>query len=234
MAGLLGLGDGALVSQRAAAALHGFDGFAAGPVEFTLTRSGRGLDSTWPIHTTRCLDLIDRAAVGPFACTSASRTIVDLAASATVKELERAIDSAVRDGLTPPVFLAKRLGRLRGSGRSGVRLLDELLVDSGGNSDLERRFLALVRGAGLPRPICQQRLARDGRTIARVDFWFEGTNVIAEVSGRRGHASDPERAKDARRRNELQHEGYAVLEFTNRQVRKEPAYVVAALRRHLT
>ena len=31
--------------------------------------------------------------------------------------------------------------------------------------------------------------------------------VIAEVSGRRGHSSDAERAKDARRRNELQHLG---------------------------
>jgi very-short-patch-repair endonuclease len=55
-----------------------------------------------------------------------------------------------------------------------------------------------------------------------------------EVSGRRGHSSDAERAKDAQRRNELQHLGFVVLEFTNRQVRDEPGYVIATLRRHLT
>ena len=124
--------------------------------------------------------------------------------------------------------------RLRGRGRRGVVLLDELLVDSGGHSDLERRFLALVRSAGLPRPTCQRVFRRDGTTLARVDFSFEPSPVIVEVSGRRGHSSDAERARDAQRRNELQHLGFVVLEFTNEQVRRQPEAVIAALRRHLT
>jgi very-short-patch-repair endonuclease len=232
-AGLLDLGPDALVSHRSAAALLAFDGFSRKPIEYTVPRATGGAESSWRVHTTTVLGQIDRCEVGMFRCTSASRTIIDLARTASPAELERAIDSAVRDGLSSPRFLHRRLSALRGSGRAGVRLLDELLVDSGGHSDLERAFLRLVRRAGLPRPTCQRIFRRDGTTLARVDFSFEPRPVIAEVSGRRGHSSDAERAKDARRRNELQHEGFVVLDFTDGQVRRDPAYVLRTLRLHL-
>jgi very-short-patch-repair endonuclease/predicted transcriptional regulator of viral defense system len=233
MAGLLDLGPTALVYGRSAAALHELEGFAPRPVEFVVPRRARGAAPHWNVHTSLVLPSIDRAVVGSFPCTSASRTIIDLAHTASARELERAIDSAVRDGLSSPRFLAKRLLALRGSGRAGVRLLDELLVDSGGHSDLERAFLRLVRQAGLPRPTCQRIFRRGGTTLARVDFSFEPLPVIAEVSGRQGHSSDAERAKDGRRRNELQREGLIVLDFTDHQVRREPAYVITTLRRVL-
>lgn len=234
VAAVLSLGPSAVVSHRAAAALHGFDGYDRRPIEVTLPRSGRGTTGPWTVHTTRRLQLIDRVRVDGLPATSASRTIIDLAGTASVSELERAIDSAVRDGLTSPVFLSRQLARLRGRGRRGVVLLDELLLDSGGHSDLERRFLALVRSAGLPRPTCQRIFRRDGTTLARVDFSFEPCPVIVEVAGRRGHSSNAERARDAQRRNELQHLGFVVLEFTNEQVRRHPAEVIAALRLHLS
>jgi very-short-patch-repair endonuclease len=233
MLGLLDLGHDAVVSMRAAAALHGFEGFAPTPVEFTIPRRTGGAKTVWQVHTTKRWDRIDRTAAGGFPCTSASRTIVDLAAVATESQLSRAIDSAVRDGSSSPTFLRKRLTDLRGSGRAGVRILDELMPDTGGESNLERCFLRLVRTAGLPRPVCQQIVRRDGVTIARVDFRFPGTKVIVEVSGRRGHVSDPERAKDAWRRNELQAAGFVVLEFTNDHIRRTPAAVIATLRFHL-
>jgi very-short-patch-repair endonuclease len=234
MAGLLDLGREAVVSYRAAASLHGFDRFAPGPLEFTVERARHGLRSPWTVHTTRTLGLVDRTTVGPFACTTASRTVIDLARSGHRDELERAIDSAVRDGYSSPTFLRKRLAALRGPGRWGVRLLDELLVDAGGHSKLERAFLKLVRSAGLPRPTCQRIYKRDGQTIARVDFDFEPRPVVAEVSGRLGHVSDAERAKDARRRNELYAFGRYVLEFTYDDVFRQPEYVVRTLRHHLT
>jgi very-short-patch-repair endonuclease len=135
-------------------------------------------------------------------------------------------------GLASPTFLRRRLTDLRGSGCNGVRLLDELLVDAGSHSPLERAFLALVRRAGLPRPQCQRVYRRDGVTVARVDFSFEPVPLLVEVGGRRGHSSDAERAKDARRRNELQALGFVVLEFTYADVHERPGYVLAMLRRH--
>jgi len=232
MAGLLDLGDAAVVSHRASAALHGFDGFAPRAVEFTIPRAARGERSCWTVHTTNRLDPIDRTAVGPFPCTSAARTVIDLARTEGLRDLERAIDSAVRDGLASPTFLRRRLTDLRGSGCAGVRLLDELLVDAGSHSPLEREFLSLVRRAGLPRPRCQRVYRRDGVTVARVDFSFEPVPLLVEVGGRRGHSSDAERAKDARRRNELQALGFVVLEFTYLDIHQRPSDVIAMLRRH--
>jgi very-short-patch-repair endonuclease len=232
MAGLLELGPDALVSRRAAAELHGFDGFAARAVEFTVSRRarGRGRGAAWRVHTADDLELVDRATVGCFACTSASRTILDLARDTPAPALRRAIDSANRDGSSSPAYLARRLRHLRGPGRHGVRLVDSLIVDAGGHTELERAFLRLVREAGLPRPTCQRVFRHDGRTIARVDFSFEPQPILVEVSGRRGHSTDDERAKDARRRNELQSLGFVVLEFTFDDVWRRPTYVIATLR----
>ena len=117
--------------------------------------------------------------------------------------------------------------------RRGRRWRDEPALDAGGHSSLERRFLALVRESGLPRPNCQQVQREGGRTIARVDFQFPGTNVVVEVSGRLGHASDEERAKDAHRRNALQLRGLIVLEFTTGDVLDRPEHLLGDLVRVL-
>ena len=105
----------------------------------------------------------------------------------------------------------------------------ELLLDSGGESHLERRFLRLLRELGLPRPNCQVVFRRDNRTVARVDFQFPGTNVVVEVSGRLGHTSDSDRQRDARRRNALQQSGMEVLEFTTADVIDGKDYVFETL-----
>ena len=102
------------------------------------------------------------------------------------------------------------------------------------NRALERRFLRLIREAGLPRPRCQV-VFRDGtRTVARVDFLFAETRVVVEVSGRVGHASDADRRDDARRRNELTlRHGCPVVEFTTADVIEDPGYVIATVRQAL-
>ena len=94
-AGLLDLGREAVVSHRAAAALHGFDGFEP-EADRVHRAAGRpaALNPAWRVHTSGTLDRIDRCSIGMFRCTTASRTIIDLARTASPAELERAIDSA--------------------------------------------------------------------------------------------------------------------------------------------
>jgi very-short-patch-repair endonuclease len=160
--------------------------------------------------------------------TTATRTIIDLAASRhPADSIEKAIDSAIRLRLTSIPRLTRRMAELA-PGRSGIQLLRELLLDSGGESFLERRFLRLTRSARLPRPTCQVVYATNGRAM-RVDFEFTHTNVVVEVSGRLGHTSDRDRQKDACRRNALQQLGKTVLEFTTVDVLSSPDYVLATL-----
>ena len=233
--GLLCLGGRSWVSFEAAAALHGLDRSRAHAIEFTIERSRRPAVLPFAVHTTKRLEPIDHVVVDGFRVTSATRTVFDLAlAQAHPHRIEAAIDSAVRLQLSSPEVLARRLEGLRGSGRWGCRLVEEMIVDSGGHTHLERRFLELVREAGLPTPRKQIVFRAGGRHVARVDFFFEAFNVAVEVSGQRGHASPAERARDAQRRNELQDLGVRVFEYTFDDVTKRSDMVRRTLRIRLT
>jgi very-short-patch-repair endonuclease len=232
--GLLCLGERSWVSFEAAAALHGLDRARPHAVEFTIDRARRPPVLPFAVHTTKRLDPIDHVVVDGFRAMSATRTVFDLAlARAHPHRVEAAIDSAVRLQLSSPEVLARRLAGLRGQGRWGCRLVEDMLTDSGGHTHLERRFLELVRQAGLPRPRTQVVFRADGRHVARVDFLF-GAHVVVEVSGQKGHASPAERARDAQRRNELQDLGLRVFEYTFDDVTKRPDMVRRTLVARLT
>jgi very-short-patch-repair endonuclease len=229
--GLLTLGERSWISYEAAAALHGLDRSDRTAVEFTVERSDRVRRPGMVVHTTAMLQPIDHVVVDGLRVMSATRTIIDLAhARSRPARVEAAIDSAIRLGLSSPLVIADRLRTLRGSGRWGCRLVDELLVDSGGHTMLERRFLEIVRHAGLERPRTQVVHRKGGRHIARVDFYFESSNVVVEVTGRHGHSSPTERARDAQRRNELQDLGRKVFEYTWEDVTTRAPMVTRTLR----
>lgn len=201
--------------------------------EFLVPRGRRAIRSL-VLHTTTRWDEHDVVRHRGVRTTTAARAIIDWATQgASARSLECAIDSAIRLRRTALPWITDRLGALSGSGRRGVVRLRELLLDSGGESYLERRFLQLVRKAGLPRPDPQVAFQANGSTVARVDFHFPGTRIVVEVSGRLGHTSDTDRRKDARRRNHLQQAGHIVLEFTTVDVVETPDRVVRDLIRSL-
>jgi hypothetical protein len=203
-------------------------------VGFLVPRERRSIPNWMTLHTTGRWDQRDVIRHRGVRTCTATRAIIDLATQTrSARRLEDAIDSAIRLRRTALSRLQKRLQGLSGTGRHGCRLLRELLLDSGGESFLERRFLRLVRGHGLPRPECQVVYRAGGATIARVDFRFPEAHLVVEVSGRLGHTSDRERQKDARRRNHLQQAGEKVIEFTTVDVIDDPAYVLATLRTSL-
>lgn len=234
-AGLLCLGERSWVSYEAAAALHGLDRSKPHAVEFTIERSRRPPLLPFAVHTSTRLQPIDHVVVDGFRAMSASRTVFDLAlARSHPQRIEAAIDSAVRLQLSSPEVLLRRLASLRGSGRWGCRLVEDMLTDAGVHTFLERRFLELVRRAGLPTPRMQVVFRVDGRHVARVDFLFDRFGVVVEVSGQKGHSSPSERARDAQRRNELQDLGLRVFEYTFDDVTKRPDMVRRTLVARLT
>lgn len=236
--GLLALGGEGWVSHESAAALLNFDRCLAGALHFTVGRDVRRRIRRLPpwmvVHTTARLGPADLVTVRGFRCTSATRTILDLATLGipTVR-LEASIDTAIRNGHSALVVLEQRLATLRGSGRAGVRTVDRLLPDTGVETMLERRFLRLIRRHRLPRPTTQHVVRNKRRHVARVDFVYDDRRIVVEVTGRKGHVSDAERARDAQRRNELQALDYMVIEYTSTDVRDRPRYVVDTLRTRL-
>jgi very-short-patch-repair endonuclease len=225
-AGALWLGRASAIFGPTAAAWWGLDGFEQETVEFVVARGRRSVPPRMVLHTTRQWTASDLLIHRGVRTTSVTRTVVDLArAGASARSIERAIDSGVRRRLTSVPTLRRRIADLAGRGHAGTALLRELLLDSGGESMLERRFLRLMRERGVPRPRTQVIYRRGSRTVARVDFAFD-EHLVVEVSGRLGHASDSDRQKDAHRRNHLQQVGVHVVEFTTADVLDDPEYVV--------
>jgi hypothetical protein len=234
-AGLLYLGDDAALFGATAAAWWGVDIPRPAVVEFVAPRSRRRLENDLVVHTREDWDPGDFLRHDGARLTSVTRTAIDLAGiGATAQTIENVIDDGIRSRRTSLPTLRRRIDELSGPGHHGIPLLRALLLDSGGESYLERKFLVLMRQSGLPRPLCQvvHRGGTDGR-IKRVDFQFPGTNIVVEVSGRLGHVSDRERQKDARRRNSLLHSGFPVVEFTTADVLGDAPYVVATVRTSL-
>jgi Protein of unknown function (DUF559) len=234
--GALSAGSQSVISHRSAAALLGLEGFdRTGVVEIIVPRRLRYIDAGVLVHSSIRLDRLDIVRPDGLALTSATRTIIDLAASGLSADvLGNAIDSAVRLRLASPDYIQRRLTALGRQRTKGSAILDELMLDAGGHSYLERRFLKLIRSAGIERPECQVVHRREGRTVARVDFEWRPARLVVEVNGRRGHSSAADRAKDARRRNGLQADGLTVMEFTTSQVIDDPGYVIGVVQAHLT
>jgi very-short-patch-repair endonuclease len=88
-------------------------------------------------------------------------------------------------------------------------------------SRLERRMLAIVREAGLPRPVVNHTIGP-----YEIDFVWPKERVLVETDGWRTHghrfAFESDRAQDA----DLVAQGYVVLRFTWRQIFDKPTLVV--------
>lgn len=199
-------------------------------VHVVLARTRRNVEGPVVVHTVEQLVPADLRRHQGIRLQKPEVAIVAAAAAGwPVSMLEETIDEAIRRRLISTGSLSRAAEGVRGSGHGGVRMLRSLLLDSGGESYLERKFLELVRRARLPRPKCQVVHRADGVHIARVDFLFESSGVVVEVTGRLGHTSDRERQRDARRRNALQAAGRIVIEFTTADVLDGRAYVVSTL-----
>lgn len=153
-AGVLDLGSGAVVSAEAATALHELDGFDEGPLAFLVPRSMRDRTTAGIVTSSSSIVPLDRTEVDGLPVTSGTRTVIELIGRVSATELGNAYDSACRKHLTAPVVVERRLHELGRRGRPGVVEFDRLAEVAGVESWLERAFLQLIRGSGLPRPTC--------------------------------------------------------------------------------
>lgn len=180
-AGLLDLGPPALVAAESAAALLGLDGFVEGPLAFLVPRALRMRRTTGHVISSPFIGALDRCTVDGLPATTGTRTVVDLLGRVGQAELGNAIDSACRLGLTAPHVLRRRLVQMGRQGRVGVTAFDQAMTAAGVQSWLERQFLRVIAGSGLPKPAVQRTYRRAGAHVARVDFDFSPAPTVAEA-----------------------------------------------------
>jgi predicted transcriptional regulator of viral defense system len=222
LAAVLACGSGAVLSHRTAAALHGLHRYDGVWIDVTVpTRSARAHQGI-KLHRSVTLAPGDVTTIDMIPCTSVARTQLDLADVVNRRTLERALDQA-------EVIEAFELGALehqlaRNRHRAGARhvraVLDEHYVGSTTTwSDLEEAFLALTRGAGLPRPeVNSWILLPDRGPAIRADFKWESHRVVVETDGHRWHDTRRRRELDADRDQRLTVAGWRPMRVTWRQI----------------
>ena len=150
-------------------------------------------------------------------------TLVDLAATAEPRRLERLVDEAARRRL---IDLDAARVEARAIRRQGARTLEQVLTGADRtDSDLEDLFLSLIRGARLPEPLTQQTLLG-----FRVDFLWPDLSLVVETDGLAFHQTRQQQATDRVRDQRLTAAGFTCLRFTNDQVRRRPGSVLATMR----
>jgi len=212
MAAVLACGRNAVISHRSAAAMMGLLPYpATANVWITQARGDHRKRPGIRVHAVRVLWPREVRHLAGVPLTSPARTLLDLAAVVAGEQLERAVAEAlVRRRVSSPELreqLRVDRGR-RGAGRLR-RLLDLQTEPAFTRSEAERRFLRLIRSAGLPEPLANARVGS-----MEVDFLWPRQRVVVEIDGRAYHSGPRAFERDRVRDNELQLRDYVVLRFT--------------------
>ncbi len=233
LAAVFAEGEGAVLSHRDAAALHGIRAAPEGKVTVSTPRDARSTRALW-VKARRVLESDDVTVVDAIPVTAVARTVVDLAPMLTAAQLSATLGEADRRGALDVAAVEAAAARVRTRHGQGHRRLRDALAahERAGatltRSVLEERFLDLVLDAGLPRPQLNATVA--GR---EVDALWRDQRVVVELDGWTHHRGREQAARDRAKTNALQLAGYVVLRFMHGDVTNRPTAVAAAIREAL-
>ena len=223
LAAVLACGPGALLCGRAAAHIYRL---VKGPVPSpeVVARTYRRLQG---VRTKRCQspDPRDGTTFRGIPMSTVPRTLVDLAALLPLNDLAGACHEAeVLFHVTPSRVEAVLVRRPRSPGAQLLRtvLWGDVHVTL---SKLERRFLKLLRKAGLPLP--QTNIVASER---RVDCRWPEHRLTVELVSYRYHRSRYAWEQDHLRAREAYARGDEFREYTYGDVFEDPTYMLAELR----
>jgi very-short-patch-repair endonuclease/predicted transcriptional regulator of viral defense system len=225
MGAVLACGPEAVLSHSSAAALWEIRPVNTELIEILVpTRTGRNQDGI-AFHRRPTLAQSDVTRCRGIPVTSPICTLIDLATCLEPVQVERAINEADKRDLTDPEELRSALDQT--PRRPGVAKLRDLLDERTftlTDSELERRFLSIVRGAHLPLP-------QTGSSVCgfKVDFYWPHLGLVVEADGLRYHRTPAQQAKDGIRDQTHVAAGLTTLRFTHAQVRYQPACVRSRL-----
>jgi hypothetical protein len=233
LAGVLGVGRGAIASHAASARLWEW----VHRPEFAISLLVK-TDFSLHVHGVRRTtilpddDVTERLGIP---CTSFERTLCDCTADLTPFQLGRVLDDGLRRGVVSLKDLercALRLDSGRGRKLSVIKVLlaqrDESFNPGGSGSELD--VLQVIRDAGLPLPVQQLAVTVEGRTFYP-DYAWPSLRVFAEYYGLAVHSGASAVARDNDRLSALVAAGWHPLIFDETTTERK---MVERLRRVLT
>jgi very-short-patch-repair endonuclease len=226
MAAVLACQPDAYTSHESAVHIHGLFPLRAQPAPAHVTVVGRNVNARGKItiHRTEALAEDETTLVDNIPVTTVARTILDLAATLKMPDLEQLVAEAYAGTLTSRSELRRLLARY--PGRPGSRALTALTktTPKRTRSRPERMLLTLIRKAGLPEPRVNAPLHG-----YEVDLLWPDHRLVVEFDGHAFHAPKPKRERDIRRDQDLILRGYVVLRVTWHQLTSEPEALIARI-----
>ncbi len=219
----------ALASHTAAARVWGLLKYEPERIHLTVP-TWRRHKSEFTVHFDR-LPAPDIGMEDAIPVTSVARTELDLAADFPLPRLERVFERAEELGLLDLDRLEevmKRYPRHPGS----VPLARLLSIHGSApvvlRSDLERRFLRLVRAAGLPVPSMNYVVGG-----MELDAYWERERFAVELDVYETHGTHVAFERDRIRDDDLLVLGVEVIRITDPRLRREPDAIICRLSGHL-
>jgi hypothetical protein len=215
---------GAVLSHCSAAWLWGLTNRWKVPIEVT-GPSPRAHRSAICVHSAKALTREDRVSVGAIPTTSVARTLLDFAA-VDPRYLRTALDRCERRGILDLIAIDTLIARSRGF--RGVAQLRQALeiyrTPAFTRSGLERRFLAIVTEAGLPRPA--MNLFIEGFEL---DAYWKAERFAVELDTYDYHGGHAAFEDDRLRQEDLKLAGIEMTRITGARIAREPTAVAKRL-----
>ena len=239
MAAVLACGDGAAVSHRTAAVLHGLLEYNGAKTDVTIPgRHGRRRGQI-VVHASTALTPADVTLEDNIPCTTVARTLFDLADVVERRRLERAFDQAEIMGEFDLGAIEDQLRRnptRPAAGKVRALLKEYYIGEAPTESELEEIALELCRVLDIPKPLVQRWLTLpDGGPPLRPDFMWPEQRVILEADGDRVHGTRQARERRNERDQRLIVQDWAPIHASWRQLKWRPEELgprlIALLRR---
>ena len=236
MVAVLDAGPGACTSHGTTLALVGIPGFRLDPIHVSQPRGGIFRDHRGVVlHTSRRIPPEQIAVVDDIPSTTATRALFDIAASVHPGRLERALDAAWTRGLTDHRRLSEALEALSCRGRSGIRIMRELIEARGPEyiapeSGVEGRFHQIVDDDGQP-PLERQVRWQAEIGEVRFDAFDDRALVDFEIDSALHHRSITDEASDERRDAAVRATGVQVERIPDEDIWHRPDDVARRVRR---
>jgi hypothetical protein len=236
-AALLGAGGDAALARGSAGRVHGWelsDDATRNMHLLTLQRT-RPTPVGLVLHRSASYDpAADACTRGPLRCTSATRTIVDLASVLSAGDLRSVVAQAVRRGQVDAASMSRALqtiGSVAGAPSLRAILAELSPLQAACRSWLESAYVDLTHGTGL-EPTAMNHPVRDGRGDRRLlDAVYLPEHVPVELDGGATHTAALDVSDDVDREEQVRLGGNwrAFLRFTRGDVVERGEQVLASV-----
>ncbi|MGN6868621.1 MAG: type IV toxin-antitoxin system AbiEi family antitoxin domain-containing protein [Solirubrobacteraceae bacterium] len=225
-AALLACGEHAFLSHGTAAGIRGLWRALPRTVEVSVVGRYCASRTGLRVHRIKTIDRRDVRREQGLWVSSPVRAVLEISATASAKDLTRAIDEGLAKRLFTPRELDDILKRdrpCRGAARLAA-ILGDPAATAVSRSRREKALLRLIRDAGLPMPETNVPFSR-----FELDFYWRREGLVVEVDGETYHRGPGAVGRDREKDLAVKAANLEMRRFTGEHILKRPWMVLATI-----